>query len=186
MGLLERLRRAEEPEETLEEKTAHDALEIIEDKISHISPFRVIFASVTALLVLSASMIVLVWLVPYDRVSVDVIYKQSGSSHIVLSEINNQGSRSIESVSLDLVFIDSQDEEIQRIHFESERIPAHKSVAGDELEMIVNGESVWENYTIEIILTYDYYSGSVYEKSTMEVGEWTLELFTMRAPLQIL
>ena len=75
-------------------------------------------------------MIALVWLVPYDRVSVDVIYKQAGSSHIVLSEINNQGSRAIESVSLDLVFIDSEDIEIQRIHFESERIPAHKSVQG--------------------------------------------------------
>ena len=50
MGLLERLRSAEAPEETLEEKTAHDALEIIEDRISQISPFRVIFASITALL----------------------------------------------------------------------------------------------------------------------------------------
>ena len=151
MGLLERLRQADVPEETLEEKTAHDALEKIE-----------------------------------DRVSVDVIYKQAGSSHMVLSEINNQGSRAIESVSLDLVFFDSEDIEIQRIHFESERIPAHKSVAGDELEMIVNGESVWDNYTIEIILTYDYYGGSIYEKNSMEVGEWTLELFTMRPPLQIL
>ena len=52
MGLLERLRSAEAPEETLEEKTAHDALEIIEDRISQISPFRVIFASITALLFL--------------------------------------------------------------------------------------------------------------------------------------
>ena len=109
MGLLERLRQADVPEETLEEKTAHDALEKIEDRISQISPFRVIFASITAFLVLSASVIALVWLVPYDRVSVDVIYKQAGSSHIVLSEINNQGSRAIESVSLDLVFIDSED-----------------------------------------------------------------------------
>ena len=67
--------------------------------------------------------------------------------------------------------------------FESERISAHKSVAGDELEMIVNGESVWDNYTIEIILTYDYYGGPIYEKNTMEVGEWTLELFTLRASI---
>ena len=51
MGLLERLRQADVPEETLEEKTAHDALEKIEDRISQISPFRVIFASITALLV---------------------------------------------------------------------------------------------------------------------------------------
>ena len=52
--------------------------------------------------------------------------------------------------------------------------------------MIVNGESVWENYTIEIILSYDNYRGPVYEKTTMEVGTWTLELFTLRAPLKIL
>ena len=186
MGLLERIRISKEPEETPEEKTAHEALEIIEEKISQISPFRVIFASISALLVLSASVLALVWLVPSDRVSVDVIYKQSGSSHIVLAEINNQGSRSIDSVSLDIVFIDHEDVEIQRIHFESELISAHKSVAGDELEMIVNGESVWENYTIEIILSYDNYRGPVYEKTTMEVGAWTLELFTLRAPLKIL
>ena len=37
MGLLERLRQADVPEETLEEKTAHDALEKIEDRISQIS-----------------------------------------------------------------------------------------------------------------------------------------------------
>ena len=87
MGLLERIRLSREPEETPEEKTAHEALEIIEEKISHISPFRVVFASI--LLYLSSNL-ALVWLVPYDRVSVDVIYKQSGSSHIVLAEINNQ------------------------------------------------------------------------------------------------
>ena len=65
-------------------------------------------------------------------------------------------------------------------------ITAHNSVAGDELEMIVNGESVWENYTIEIIFSYDNYRGPVYERTTMEVGTWTLELFTLRAPLKIL
>ena len=37
MGLLERIRLSREPEETPEEKTAHEALEIIEEKISHIS-----------------------------------------------------------------------------------------------------------------------------------------------------
>jgi|TARA_B100001175_G_scaffold317929_1_gene337727 hypothetical protein len=186
MGLLERIRQVEEPDETLEERTAHDALDLLEEKLSHISPYRVIFASLTALLVLSASLVAVVWLVPYDRVSVDVVYKQGGSSHIILAEINNQGSRSIESVSLDLIFIDSEGMEIQRTHFESDRISAHKSLAGDELEMIVNGESVWENYTIDIILTYDNYRKSVYEKNTMDVGDWTLELFTVRPPLQIL
>ena len=30
-------------------KNAHEALEIIEEKISHISPFRVVFASISAL-----------------------------------------------------------------------------------------------------------------------------------------
>ena len=184
MGLLERIRLSKEPEETPEEKTAHEALEIIEEKISQISPFRVVFASISALLVLSASVLALVWLVPYDRVSVDVIYKQSGSSHIVLAEINNQGSRAIESVSLDIVFMDDDDAEIQRIHFESDLISAHKSVAGDELEMIVNGESVWENYTIEIIFSYDNYRGPVYEKTTMGSGNLDSRTLTLRAPLK--
>ena len=52
MGLLERFRSMEEPEETPEEEIAHEALEYIEDKLRKVSPTRVLFASFAALLMI--------------------------------------------------------------------------------------------------------------------------------------
>ena len=77
MGLLERIRLSREPEETPEEKTAHEALEIIEEKISHISPFRVVFASISALLVLSASV-----LAPEESRALDGDVGKGGASRL--------------------------------------------------------------------------------------------------------
>lgn len=187
MGLLERMRKKEEDEETPEEALAHDALEYFEDKLRQVSPTRVLFASIAALLMISASLIVVAWVVPYDRVSVDVVYRQGAAGHVVLAQINNEGSRSIEEVSLDIRFLDSEGiVEIDRAHYDVEVITAHTSVAGDELELIVPGFSVWDNYTIEIILSYDNYRNGVYVKEPYSVGEWTMELYTVKSPLKIL
>ena len=74
MGLLERLRSEDEEADS---QTAHEVLErlerIEEEARRHISPTRVIFASVAVILLLAASLFVLTWIVPYDRVSVDVV-----------------------------------------------------------------------------------------------------------------
>ena len=71
MGLLEKLRSEDEEADT---QIAHEVLERIEEEARrHISPTRVIFASVAVMLLLVASLFVLTWIVPYDRVSVDVV-----------------------------------------------------------------------------------------------------------------
>ena len=187
MGLLERFRSMEEPEETPEEEIAHEALEYIEDKLRKVSPTRVLFASFAALLMISATLVVVAWIVPYDRVSVDVVYRQGAAGHVVLAQINNEGSRSIEQVSLDIRFLDSDGiVEIDRAHYDTEVIAAHTSIAGAELELIVPGVSVWQNYTIEIILSYDNYQNGVYVKEPYSVGEWTMELFKVKSPFKIL
>ena len=55
-------------------------------------------------------------------------------------------------------------------------ILAHTSVAGDNLELVITGESIWELYNIEIILDYDNYDGAVSKQSwIIEVGEYTFE-----------
>ena len=187
MGLMERFRSMEEPEETPEEEIAHEALEYIEDKLRKVSSTRVLFASFAALLMISATLVVVAWIVPYDRVSVDVVYRQGAAGHVVLAQINNEGSRSIEQVSLDIRFLDSDGiVEIDRAHYDTEVIAAHTSIAGDELELIVPGVSVWQNYTIEIILSYDNYQNGVYVKEPYSVGEWTMELFKVKSPFKIL
>ena len=116
-----------------------------------------------------------------------MVYRQGAAGHVVLAQINNEGSRSIEQVSLDIRFLDSDGiVEIDRAHYDTEVIAAHTSIAGDELELIVPGVSVWQNYTIEIILSYDNYQNGVYVKEPYSVGEWTMELFKVKSPFKIL
>ena len=81
MGLLEKLSSEAEEADT---EMAHEVLESIEEGATRlISPTRVIFASLTVVLLLSASLFVLTWIVPYVRVSLDVVYRQGGPGHVV-------------------------------------------------------------------------------------------------------
>ena len=143
-------------------------------------------ASIAAVLLLATSLFVLTWLVPYDRVSVDVVYRQGGPGHVVLVELDNKGSRTIEDINLHIRFVDSNGIEVDRSIFNRDSLSAHTSVAGDDLELLVNGTSVWENYTIEILLNYEYYGGERAERWTHDVGEWTMEMFVDKSPYRFL
>ena len=176
MGLLEK--RGGQSEEDADTLLAHEVLDKIEDSAKkHVSPTRVVFASIAVLLMLAASLFVVAWVVPYDRVSVDVVYRQGGPGHVVLVELGNDGSRAIDDVDLSIRFIDSEGMEVGRQDFSRDSLPAHSSVSGDELELLIDGASVWENYTIEIILYYVSYDSERSERWTHDVGEWTMELF---------
>lgn len=158
---------------------AYGILEKIEDRAAAVvSKKRVIFASISAFIILSATFFVLIWVIPYDRVKVEVVYMQGGPGHVVLAQLENEGSREISSVHLSIRFIDKDGNEQGRSDFSSNAIPAHSTIAGDNLELLISGLSVWENYTIEITLDYENYAG---EKRTEiwnhQVGEWTRENF---------
>jgi hypothetical protein len=184
MGLLERLKN-DIDEDSIESEIAHDILETIESTKELISPKRVIFASVTVLSILLVSIFTVVWIVPYDRVSVDVVYRQGTSGHIILAQLDNQGSREIADVTISIRFTDSNSIELGRSDHYIDSLSAHSFYAGDNLELIIGGASVWESYQIEILLEYSYYNGMVDERWTHQVGEWTMELFTDRAPITI-
>tara|TARA_Y100000588_G_scaffold129532_2_gene141926 strand:- start:4384 stop:4947 length:564 start_codon:yes stop_codon:yes gene_type:complete len=186
MGLLERLR-PESSEHDVE--TAHVILEKLGDRaIDVITPSRVVIASILSFLIASVSFFAVIWIVPYDNVSMDVAYMQSASGHVVLAELDNKGSRAIEDVSVTIRMLDSEDIEVGRHDFFMEELPAHSSISNtpnDDLEMIVIGQSVWEHYTIEISLDYRYYGGSNSEFWTHEVGDWTREVFVDEAPFKL-
>ena len=185
MGLLEK--RGGQSEEDADTLLAHEVLDKIEDSAKkHVSPTRVVFASIAILLMLAASLFVVAWVVPYDRVSVDVVYRQGGPGHVVLVELGNDGSRAIDDVDLSIRFIDSEGMEVGRQDFSRDSLPAHSSVSGDELELLIDGASVWENYTIEIILYYVSYDSERSERWTHDVGEWTMELFFDRSSFHFL
>ncbi len=178
MGLLEKSR-TQEVEETLEEEYAHEVLVRLEDTVSKISPIRVILVSFVALILISATFIALTWIVPYEKVNIDVVYIQSSAGHVVLTEIDNDGSRAINDLTLTVRFINSDNIEIDRITFNKSSLPAHSSVSGDALELIVVGPSVWENYTIDIELEYNKNSKDS-SKIELEyvVGQWKMEQFS--------
>ena len=184
MGLLEKV--SAQAGEDHDSEAAHDILEKIGTRAAAvITPTRVVFASITAFLILSASLFVLIWVVPYDNVDVDVAYMQAGSGHVVLAELDNKGSRALEDITLTMRFLDADGIEKGRSDFAIGKLAAHTSIAGDDLEMIVSGQSVWEQYTIEIILNYQYYDGDGSERWTHEVGDWTREVFVDEAPFRL-
>ena len=185
LGLMDKIRSQNEELETPDAATerAHEILQIVGERVEKVRPSRVIFASVAVLLILSGIMIIGTWVVPYDRTSVDVVYLQGVGGHVVLVELDNKGSRSITDVQLDIRFLDDGSNEIARSTFETDEIAAHTSIAGDNLELIAPGASVWENYTIEIILEYTYGGTEYNERWTYNVGGWTMEMFTYDAPM---
>ena len=188
LGLLDKIRSENEESEDSDAATerAHEILQIVGERVEKVRPSRVIFASVAVLLILSGIMIIGTWIVPYDRTSVDVVYLQGVGGHVVLVELDNKGSRSITEVQLDIRFLDDDSNEIARSTFQTDEIAAHTSIAGDNLELIAPGASVWENYTIEIILDYTYRGTQYNERWTYNVGSWTMEMFTYAAPMHFL
>ena len=164
-------------------------IEKLGDIAEEVTPRRVVFASLVALIISLASLFALVWVIPYDNVNIEVVYMQSGSGHVVLAELDNKGSRSIEDVSVTMRFLDSEGVEIDRHDFYISELPAHSSISNtpsDDLEMIVLGESVWEEYEIEITLEYRYYGG---EKGPMtwthDVGYWASDAFVDESDFEV-
>ena len=81
MGLLEKARN-QEIDETLEEEYAHEVLVKLEDSVRNISPIRVILVSFVALMILAATLVALTWIVPYEKVTVDVVYIPVSYTHL--------------------------------------------------------------------------------------------------------
>ena len=169
--------------------TAHVILEKLGDASQVVTPRRVIFASISALLIALASLFTLIWVIPYDNVDVEIVYMQSGSGHIVLVELDNRGSRAIEDVSLTIRFLDSEGLEIDRLDFYLEKLAAHSSISNtpdEDLEMVVLGRSVWEQYTLEVTIEYTYYDGQKGPRTwNHDVGEWTREAFVDQTSFQV-
>ena len=168
---------------------AHVILEKLGDVAEEVTPTRVIFASLVALFLSLASILAVIWIIPYDNVNLEIAYKQAGSGHIVLAELDNRGSRAIEDVSVIMRFLDLDGVEIDRHDFYMAELPAHSSISNtpsDDLEMVILGQSVWDSYVIEVTLEYRYYGGEKGPKTwSHEVGNWTNEGFVDEVGFEI-
>jgi len=150
-----------------------------------VTPTRVVLASVFMAALMFSVFALGFWVVPRDAVDVEVVYKQGGPGHVVLIQVHNFGSRPIANVEVDASFSNAEGEILNSTQFGPVSLLAHTSIAGDELELIVTGESIWELYYIEITLDYDNYDGAVSKQSwIIEVGEYTFQTHTLDAERQ--
>ena len=150
--------------------------------VSIVTPTRVVLASVFMAALMFSIFALGFWVVPRDAVEVDVVYKQGGPGHVVLLEVHNYGSRPIANVEVDASFSNQDGEVLNSTHFVVGSLLAHTSIAGDTLELVITGESIWELYIIEVTLDYDNYDGAVAKQSwIIEVGEYTFESHTLDA-----
>ncbi|MEE2758768.1 MAG: hypothetical protein VYA86_02180 [Candidatus Thermoplasmatota archaeon] len=161
------------------DKAYERALELV----SKVTPTRVVLASVFMAALMFSIFAIGFWVVPRDAVSVEVVYKQGSSGHVVLLQVHNYGSRGIANVEVDATFSNEDGEILNSTNFGPISMMAHTSIAGDNLELIITGASIWEQYTIEIELDYESNCcGPVSKQSwTIEVGEYTFETHTLDA-----
>jgi hypothetical protein len=158
---------------------AHEALERVRGVVRQVTPFRVVVATVVMAFLLFSLFAIGFWMVPRDAVTVEVVYGQGGPGQYVLLEVHNLGSRPITDVSIRVTFSDLDGVVLNETQFHRETILAHTSVAGDDLELMIEGVTVWAEYNIQIVLEYDYYDGPAGTQSwTHQVGEWTSETFS--------
>jgi hypothetical protein len=169
-----------------EVELAHEALEkvrLVGEKVSQVvTPFNVVIASIFMAFLIFTTFAVVFWVIPRDAVSVDTVYMQSGPGHVVLVELHNYGTKPITEVTVTVSFTNIDGDILNSTNFLRSEIPAHTSIAGDDLELVIGGATVWAQYNITIELEYSYYGGEdLTESWTHNVGDWTSEYFSDKA-----
>ncbi|MDP6844096.1 MAG: hypothetical protein QF722_00935 [Candidatus Thalassarchaeaceae archaeon] len=164
---------------------AEQAYARAQDVVNLVTPTRVVLASIFMAGLMLSIFALGFWVVPRDAVDVEVVYKQGGPGHVVLLQVHNFGSRPLANVEVDASFSNQDGEVLNSTHFGPFSLLAHTSIAGDNLELVITGESIWELYTIEVTLDYDNYDGAVSKQTwIIEVGEYTFETHTLDAERQ--
>ena len=164
---------------------AEQAYARAQDVAGLVTPTRVVLASVFMAALMFSVFALGFWVVPRDAVDVEVVYKQGGPGHVVLIQVHNFGSRPIANVEVDASFSNQDGEVLNSTQFGPVSLLAHTSIAGDNLELVITGESIWELYIIEITLDYENYDGAVAKQSwIIEVGDYTFETHTLDAERQ--
>ena len=147
-----------------------------------VTPGRVAMAGAVLFMIITMTVSGWYWLLPRDAVTVETHSMQRGG-HLMMSELHNDGSRAITDVKLEIEFLTSDGELIEVMSLELDELSSHSSISGDDLEMMVLGYTVWDEYTIVIDLEYRDYTGKLRQPPafTHQVGDWSQEIFMDRA-----
>jgi hypothetical protein len=166
-----------DPEEAEAYRQAQEVAQFVKERIRDINPVRVAIAGLILLMLVGLIASGWYWAIPRDDVEVHTVYMQRGG-HLVMTELQNDGSRAIRDVVVEVQFLDSQDVLIQTMKVEVDVVKAHSSLAGDDLEMMILGYTVWDEYTLRISVRYTMFDNS---QNLMEVdhvvGSYASEIF---------
>ena len=166
-----------DPEQAEAYMQAQEAALFIKERIRNINPARVAIAGLIMLLIVGLIASGWYWVLPRDDVEVETIYMQRGG-HLVMTELLNDGSRAITDVTVQVEFQDEFGNLIQEMRIDVDEVASHSSLAGDDLEMIVLGYTVWDEYILEVSVTWTSFDNRVHTETWSHViGEWASERF---------
>ena len=140
-----------EDEELEDWEAEQEAAKLLLTLKREITPSRVAMAGAVLFMIITMTVSGWYWLLPRDAVTVETHYMQRGG-HLMMSELHNDGSRAITDVKLEVEFQSADGELIEVMSLELDRLGSHSSISGDDLEMMVLGPTVWDDYTIVIDL----------------------------------
>ena len=166
-----------DPEQAEAYMQAQEAALFIKERIRNINPARVAIAGLIMLLLVGLIASGWYWVLPRDDVEVETVYMQRGG-HLVMSELFNDGSRAITDVTVQVEFQDEFGNLIQEMRIDVDEVASHSSLAGDDLEMIVLGYTVWDEYILKVSVTWTSFDNRVHTETWSHViGEWASERF---------
>ena len=186
MGLLETTQRRDaaemgldlnDPEQAEAYRQAQEMAMFVKERIRDINPVRVAISGLILLLLVGLIASGWYWVIPRDDVEIHTVYMQRGG-HLVMTELQNDGSREIRDVVVEVEFLDSQDVLIQTMRVEVDSVKAHSSLAGDDLEMMILGYTVWDEYTLRISVRYTMFDNTQnFLEVNHVVGTYASEIF---------
>ena len=167
-------------------EAAQEAAKILSTLKREITPARVAMAGAVLFMLITLTLSGWYWVLPRDSVTVETHYMQRGG-HLMMTELHNDGSRAITDVVLDIEFQTLDGTLIDSMSLEMEILESHSSISGDDLEMMVIGYTVWEEYNLVIDLEYRDYTGQLRQPDsfTHQVGEWSQEILMDKAERHI-
>ena len=156
---------------------AQEAAKVLKDYTADINPARVALAGVVFLMFIGVIASGWYWVLPRDAVELETRYMQRGG-HLMMSELSNSGSRDITDVLIEVEFQSIDGVVLDSMSVELDIVYSHSTVAGDDLELLVEGYSVWDDYIVRTHLQWTDYNGVEHAETWAHpVGKWSSEIF---------
>ena len=163
-------------------EAAQEAAKLLTTLKREVTPTRVAMAGAVLFMLIIMALSGWYWVLPRDAVTVETHYMQRGG-HLMMTELHNDGSRDITDIVLEIEFQTLEGEVIDRMSLELGILEGHSSISGDDLEMMVIGYTVWDQYNLVVELEYRDYTGQLRQPApfTHQVGDWSQEIFMDKA-----